>query len=255
MTYGQIYELRCAVSGKRYVGQTTITLAQRLAKHFQYALKRKGRTHLAAAIRSYGAENFSIHLLESCKDAATLNKRETFWIEKLGTLGSGGYNLTTGGSSRKWSEESKQRFSENHPLRGKTGEQHPAYGHKHTEIAKKSIAAAATGRRHTDEARARIAAANTGENNPWYGKELSEEHRARISASLLAQPHHLRGKKHSPEMIEKFRAAHRHDALTKEHKDKISAALRGVPKSAAHRKRLSEARRKYFEQRKTGFGS
>jgi group I intron endonuclease len=55
---------------------------------------------------------------------------------------------------------------------------------------------------------------------------------------------HLRGPsggklRHSPESIEKMASAKRGKTLTQEHKDKLSKAGKGVPKSESHRKNLA----------------
>ena len=88
-----------------------------------------------------------------------LAEREIFWIAKLDANGSNGYNLTEGGDG-------------------------------------------CTGYKHTAESRAKISANHadvSGENNPQYGKPLSEEHKAKISASEKGKTAWNKGKKMSEE--------------------------------------------------------
>lgn len=55
-------------------------------------------THLARAIRKYGAENFSIETIDEASDKEELNAKEVFWIDfyKANTAG---YNMTIGGDN------------------------------------------------------------------------------------------------------------------------------------------------------------
>jgi len=102
-----------------------------------------------------------------------LNEREIFWITTLNSKAPNGYNLTDGGDG-------------------------------------------CTGYKHTAESRAKISANHadvSGENNPMYGKPLSEEHKAKISAN-----HADVSGKNNPNYGK---------PLSKEQKDKISASQKG----------------------------
>lgn len=52
-------------------------------------------------MNKYGIENFSISILEECSAEESANK-EIYWIGKLDTYGSNGYNATLGGDSKKY---------------------------------------------------------------------------------------------------------------------------------------------------------
>lgn len=54
---------------------------------------------------------------------------------------------------------------------------------------------------HTEESRKKLSEAHKGAKNPMYGKSLSAEHKAKISASLM-------GKKRPQEVKEKIKANH-----------------------------------------------
>lgn len=52
-------------------------------------------------MNKYGVENFSISVLEECSTEESSDK-EVYWIGKLDTYGSNGYNATLGGDSKKY---------------------------------------------------------------------------------------------------------------------------------------------------------
>lgn len=99
---GCIYLVRNLVNGKGYVGQHKGANAERRwTAHIARAL-RGSKVCVHAAIRKYGAENFSAEVIWS-GEPGLLNKKETFYIKKLGTFaGTGqgqGYNLNMGGDA------------------------------------------------------------------------------------------------------------------------------------------------------------
>lgn len=81
----------------------------------------------------------------------------------------------------------------------------------------------------------------SGENNPFYGKQHTEETKQKIS--LLAS---LRiGWKHTDETKRKISEAHKGKTKSEEHKRKIGVHSKktnsGVPKSEEHKRKISEA--------------
>jgi group I intron endonuclease len=98
---GYIYLITNMVNLKRYVGQTSLTIAQRFWGHKADASARRNKSLLGAALRKYGAENFKIEEI-ACADIKLLNDLERHYISFFGTRnGIGhGYNLTDGGDGR-----------------------------------------------------------------------------------------------------------------------------------------------------------
>lgn len=92
---GIIYKITNKVNGKSYIGQTRYSLEFRWRQH----IHKKDNTYFHNAIRKYGAENFSIEILEEC-EVSKLNEREMFYIAKLNTFKEG-YNLTIGGDGNR----------------------------------------------------------------------------------------------------------------------------------------------------------
>jgi group I intron endonuclease len=95
-------------TGRRYVGQTTLTTERRWKGHLANARRAKiGWAYFANAIRKYGAEAFSHEVLQVCdtQDAANLAERE--WIARFGTTDPArGFNIKPGGQeSSPWGDE------------------------------------------------------------------------------------------------------------------------------------------------------
>ncbi len=149
MSAGEIYRIIRIKTGKCYVGQTTRTAAERFEDH-----KHCKTSYIGRAIRKHGVESFTLEVLEVCETREQLNERERFWIAFFNCRWPLGYNMTEGGEGN-W-----ERTPES--------------------IAKMSR----KGKRHANSSRKQIALSLTGENNPQYGKPLSDETKAKLSAAV-----------------------------------------------------------------------
>lgn len=100
MKNGVIYLLKCVVSGKVYVGQTTQPLQKYLSSCVKEAMKgSKNKPHLYAAIRKYGEGDFFWFVLTEAS-SLRLNDLEIAWIRSLqATDRLIGYNIALGGGS------------------------------------------------------------------------------------------------------------------------------------------------------------
>lgn len=96
---GYIYCITNMVNGKQYVGKTISPIAKRFAEHVRDSRKpRCEKRPLYDAINKYGADNFTIEVLEEVSPD-NLEKAEQSWIEKLNTYHDG-YNATAGGDGK-----------------------------------------------------------------------------------------------------------------------------------------------------------
>lgn len=170
MTQG-IYQI-LGPGGRCYVGQST-NVESRLREHF--SLLRRGahnNLHLERAWAKYGEEAFSARILEVVEDSALLTPREQYWIEHFDAFRNG-YNRAA--------------------IAGVPPSQK---GVAKTKEHRQKIAQAHTGKVFTEAHRAAISAAKKGVPTPKHSDE--------VKAAIAAWN---KGRKHSPETIEKIRAS------------------------------------------------
>lgn len=94
-----IYCIKNNINGKCYVGKTLKSPAERFSEHLRDARKPTEENRpLYRAIKKYGEDNFSLHVLEECADKFA-SEREMWYIEQLETYAHG-YNATVGGDGK-----------------------------------------------------------------------------------------------------------------------------------------------------------
>ena len=115
---GCIY-MRISPSGGKYIGQTIYSEEERWKQHSYNAYHSNSseyNTLLSQAIRKYGANNFSVKILENdIKNKNDLNQREIFWINYYKTYfydDQHGYNMTRGGDGIKLYNFSDEELNE-----------------------------------------------------------------------------------------------------------------------------------------------
>lgn len=98
---GIIYLVTHRISGKRYVGITVQSLERRWKYHVEQAKAGhiKNTKSLHAAIREFGASEFTVEQIDMGNSKGSLEAKERRWIEQLGTLVPIGFNISTGGTS------------------------------------------------------------------------------------------------------------------------------------------------------------
>ena len=98
---GIVYVVTHGGSGKQYVGITVQSLERRWEYHLDQARAGhiKNKQSLHAAIRTFGADDFTIEQIDIGSSKGSLEAKERRWIKKLGTLVPGGFNISTGGTS------------------------------------------------------------------------------------------------------------------------------------------------------------
>lgn len=151
------------INGKFYIG-SSINLKSRLLDYFsKNHLEKKSGMPICKGLLKYGHASFSLYILEYCDKESTI-QREQYYLDLL----SPNYNiLKTAGSllGRKHSSETKLKISEA-MKKLPAGTYHTMYG-----------------RILSDEIRKNMSLAKLGEKHFGYGKALTKEHKARISAS------------------------------------------------------------------------
>lgn len=162
--YGVIYRLTNTVTGKVYVGQTVMQLRKRLNAHFRSPNCRL----LAFSLKKHGRQSFVLDTLATAYSRQELNALETEWIVRLGAnVRTFGYNLSTGGDGKVFSDESRQRLSAAHKKRWGNTESRA----RQSETMKES--------KGSPEARAKHSAAMKAH---WATKTQEEKHRIAMKA-------------------------------------------------------------------------
>ena len=181
-----IYEIKCLINNKSYVGKSKKNIEQRFQRHIKDAIFHHSPLILHRAMRKYGEENFEIRLLETVTgEDSFLAERERYWIKELDTFNNG-YNMTEGGEggntySKKSEEElneirqkiSNKLIGDNNGMRkigGLVGERNGMYGKTLTEEHKRKMSLSLRGKRDTEETRKKKSLA-------LKGKPKSENHR------------------------------------------------------------------------------
>ena len=118
---GEIYIIRCTVTGKGYVGQAPKYITEnkqkwghkgRWTRHVYEAKKKLNKTTLLTlAIREHGKENFKVEKICDCL-LGEMDYLESQYIIDYNTLEPNGYNMTTGGQDGLHSETSNIKKSE-----------------------------------------------------------------------------------------------------------------------------------------------
>jgi group I intron endonuclease len=135
MSYGRIYLVVNTITGRHYVGQTTLTIARRWRLHVRDANRRR-RAGLPGAIVKYGAEAFDVQEVAIASSRVELETLERLWILVTGAQ-EFGYNLTPGGEQG-W--------------RNRT----PIFGRKASNKTRAAVAAANRARVWSAESRAKV---------------------------------------------------------------------------------------------------
>lgn len=190
-----IYKIRNVVNDKFYVGSTNNTKV-RFRNHRR--LLRKGKhhcKHLQAAWTKYGEDCFKFEVVEEVKDDFTLWEVENRWLMQwVGRTEC--YN-----SGRRAEAPNRGLSKENNPLTGRTRSQETnAQVSQTLKIYYAKNEHPRKGVPHTSETLAKIAANRTppkGEAHYRYGKTVSDETKAKISATQKSRPNPMKGKKMS----------------------------------------------------------
>lgn len=206
MMNSHIYLVSNKLNGKQYVGQT-------INPHLPIG---HGRI-LKSAYKLHGKDNFTYEpICKGIASRASLNAIERFWISVVDTVVPNGYNIDLGGSEGStWTDERRQAVSIartgkklNRPLGSKSGMK---------------------GKVYPEEGKRKLSEALKGRVSPNWGKQASEETKAKMTASQKAHWEKVgspnKGCKASEETKAKMRAARAKRIYTDADKQKISEAV------------------------------
>jgi len=204
-----VYKVTNIINGKSYVGQTTKSLNHRRKKH-QWS---NDGYAFHNAIRKYGRSKFEWEVLEECDSKEEMDEMEFHYIKQFDSKVPNGYNLTDGGEgvigythsketrkkmslsafnrpTRIFSEDHKRRISES-----RLGNKNPNYNKPMPKHVKKMLATINKNKTVSKETRKKISDARLKMPPMTYetrkkiseshkGKELSDEHKLKLSEAL-----------------------------------------------------------------------
>ena len=153
-----IYKVTNIITGKSYIGQTIHSIEYRWKNHINASKRSKNYFH--RAIQKHGAENFVIKCVVRCSSREELNIREVAMIRIYGTLSPNGYNMATGGKSKVFTDEMREKMS----ISAKINPAKYWLGKNLTQETKDKIA-------YTKK----IQKQSLGSNNAMYGKKHTEK--------------------------------------------------------------------------------
>jgi len=180
-----VYIITNKVNGKKYVGMTSRSVDIRWAEHISCARQNRRDSAIYNAIRKYGADSFTVEQVEQAETQLEILRLETEWILKLNTIDKEiGYNLTSGGIAPSPGPETRAKLSKS--LKGK-----PAWnaGKTLTPEHRASLVPIWEARKgvnnFTPEGLQRLRESKLGQNNPNFGKRLTDEEKKQRSESRL----------------------------------------------------------------------
>lgn len=201
-----VYQITCTANGKFYIGSTA-NKTQRWGRHRREL--RRGihkNPNMQASWNKHGEASFVFVVVEEVADVLQLMAAEQRLLDKfVGDPMCFNHN----------------KFADA-PWRGKSGEETPMFG-----------------RKHTPEARAKISAATSGENNARWGKPCPPQV---IAATIKAnETNPWRGANHTPEAIAKIADAGRGRKQSLQTRAKRSATMQGHEVTSVTRMKISQS--------------
>lgn len=176
-----IYKITNKINGKIYIGQTTVHPMSRLRRHIYKSKSPEFPINFAFA--KYGENNFTFEVIAFAKSQKSLDEAEIFYISHYNSCSYKiGYNLDKGGSHGEHSDETKLKISQS------------LTGHTMTTDTKSKISQSKIGSTISEELKNKMSKSLKG-HTPW-------------NKGITYSNENLKGRKHTPEHIEKNRASH-----------------------------------------------
>lgn len=94
-----IYKITNKINGKVYIGQTKRSIEERWRGHCNQAFDKKRdyqKFKLQYAILEFGAENFTVEVIDYAATKEEANRKEIYWIKQYDSV-ENGYNTSPGG--------------------------------------------------------------------------------------------------------------------------------------------------------------
>jgi len=219
------------INGKKYIGQHS---TNNLEDHYIGS----GRKFLSE-VKKYGKSNFEKTILEYAKTSDNLDSLETLYIKKYETLYPNGYNMTSGGESKKeYSEKSLKLMSEKAKMRPPMSQEtkekiaKSGIGRVFSEESKKKKSRSLKGRVFSEEHRKKISESHKGMKKPWVKGGPGCGIGGPGCGGLFGDKNGMYGKHHTMEakkiISEKTSAKLKGRVFSEEHKSKIRESKKGI---------------------------
>lgn len=185
--YGYIYETKCLVENKYYVGQHSVS-------KFDPKYLGSGK-RLRSAVKKYGVESFEVRIIDIAESQQELDEKELYYIKsywnKYGKENV--YNKVL--SCYKMTHEFRKSIYDKHPdykkklsdaihEQDRNGKRHPFWNKHHAEEAKQAMRDKLKGKSLSQEHRQKIA-------NSKIGHTFTSEARKKISDTLKQRAEYM----------------------------------------------------------------
>lgn len=226
-----------------YIG-TTNNIDKRFTSH--KSKSKTGNFYLYRAIRKYGFENFTFEVSEIYSSNQEVKLVEIYWIARFKEFGIKLYNLTNGGEGALgWVPDENWRKKRSAHMSGKNN---PMFGKRQSQKTKDKISDTKRcirllkikngqikvyvkkGRQKSLETRLKLSKALSGQNNPMFGR-TGDKHPMFGKKGIN---HPAYGRKHTIEELQKISAALKGKPKTQKHKNNISKGKMGQNMSILH---------------------
>ena len=162
-----VYKATNKINGKVYIGKTIRSMSHAKARHHDRS-KLGFNTYFYNSIRKHGIDEFIWEVIYKGISDKDIREKEISFIRQYNCRDTTkGYNMTDGGdgSSGIICKDSTRKLisannkGEKNVCYGKFGNNHPAYGNKHSDETKKKISEAHKGKPKSDETKVKISKA------------------------------------------------------------------------------------------------
>lgn len=155
-----------------YIGQTIRSLKKRISSYKSNIKYLKNKQYIINHLRKYGIENHEFVKIDSAFSKKELNNKEIYYIILYNTIYPNGLNLTTGGDSPEFSQETRNKMS-----KSRLGKEPWNKGKPHP-------CDRSNRRGHSIESKKKRSENSKGNKNPFFGKKHSQKTLNIISKKL-----------------------------------------------------------------------
>ena len=206
MKMSGIYKITNNANGKIYIGQS-LDVKHRIRSH-RYLLNKGTHTnnYLLKSYDIHGAECFSYEIIYIIEDQTItkeqiikiLNDKEKYYIQKYHSFEMG-YNLTSGGENKIFSETSIKKMRESHKgyIPTLIQRQRISNSLKNRTISAEhrlKLSISNKGKKRTNTVKQKMSESRMGSQNNRYGTHHSEESKRKIGGAQIGEKNHNFGK-------------------------------------------------------------